>query len=119
MKDFIALDVITAKVKVTTSAGGNYDENGKYQKSESSYEIYNCNIQPLTEKERQALPIGGQRIISPFKIYLKGFKNINLKPADTVEVIYKENVTDAYRVYSTDIRQKRQYCKIIVGVIDD
>lgn len=76
---------------------------------------HRANVQPLNPKERQAIEEGGQRLLDARKIYISDGSAPKVFPSDRVVI---EGIEGEYEVVQSDIRETRQYCKIIVSKAD-
>jgi hypothetical protein len=119
MDDLIDFDFQTHTIKVLQQSGEYVD--GTYVVSANTSQSYEGTVQPLNERERQALDQGGQRVIDARKIYINGYNNIEISPADIVVIsdIPNNELVGRFKVFATDIRRARGYCKIMVGAIDE
>ena len=119
MEDLIDFNFRTHFITVLKQSGEYVD--GTYVMNTSSSQSYEGTVQPISERERQALDQGGQRIIDARKIYINGYNNIDVSPSDTLLIADVPNgeTVGRFKVFAVDLRRARAYCKIMVGLIDE
>lgn len=99
----------------TGFTGGGYVD-GKWKDGDKDTSTHVVNRQPVSAKERQVIENGGERLVDGRKLYVNDGAAYNLAKAD---VWTFDDLEGKYKVAAIDNRPHRNYCKIIVGLIDD
>lgn len=109
---------VSIPAKQVSQTGGDYDSDGIWVPGAESTTAYTVNIQPLNPRDIDSLQIGGERVKDYRKIYVNNGDFHALSPKAFWEFDANNNGTERYKVISGDIRQWRNYAKIIVCLID-
>ena len=119
MHDLIDFNFRTHTISVLKQSGEYVD--GTYVINTSSSQSYEGTVQPISERERQALDQGGQRVVDARKIYINGYNDIDVSPSDTLLItdIPDGEMVGKFKVFAVDLRRARAYCKIMAGIIDE
>lgn len=99
----------------TVETGGSY-VNGKWVDGTTEIKPHTVNLQPVNDKEIQALNIGAERIGDLRKIYVNDGDLYNIKPSDIWSFT---GLGGTFKAVSLDNRPWRNYCKIIVSKQDE
>lgn len=100
-------------VTLTYQVGGAY-VNGIWQDGTEATVSYTANVQPLTDKELSNLLLAGQRVLDARKIYINSgdLSLLKLGKDMTLE-------GDEWKIVERDVREWRNYAKIVVVRYDD
>lgn len=96
----------------TTSAGGYVD--GIWVEGAGATTDYVVNIQPASEREKDFLRQGGERIVDVRRIYVNTGDMQLIDQTGTWEFLGQQ-----WKAVGVDNRYWRNYCKVIVNRIDD
>jgi hypothetical protein len=99
----------------TSKSGGGYVD-GRWVEGTITISPHKINLQPLNNKEIQALQVGAERIGDMRKIYVNDGDLYSIAEADTWEFA---TVDGAFKCVMLDNRPWRNYCKAIVSRKDD
>jgi hypothetical protein len=111
----------THEITVSSQHNGSYNEDGVWVQGDTATSNYKANVQPIDYRKRIHLEKDGQRLRDARQIYLSNAEDIRVAPADTVIIYDKVDhaLVGEFRVLGVDIRKTRQYCKLIVGIVDE
>lgn len=118
MGGFIDSDFVSIPANQISQTGGSYDGDGIWVPGAETTTAYTATIQPLSDREIDSLQVGGERVKDYRKIYVNNGDFHALSPKAFWEFDANNNGTERYKVISGDIRQWRNYAKIIVCLID-
>ena len=118
MGGFIDADFKSIPANQISQTGGAYDGEGLWVPGAETTTSYIVNIQPLSPREIDSLQIGGERVKDYRRIYINQGDFQALSPKAFWEFDANNKGTERYKVISGDIRQWRNYAKIIVCLID-
>lgn len=118
MGGFIDSDFVSIPANQISQSDGAYDDDGIWAPGGETTTPYIVNIQPLNPREIDSLQVGGERVRDYRKIYVNNGDFHALSPKAFWEFDANNNGTERYKVISGDIRQWRNYAKIIVCLID-
>jgi hypothetical protein len=121
VRNSIGAHFYTHDVTVLSQHDGSYNEDGVWVQGNTATSTFKANVQPVDYRKRIHLEKDGQRLRDARQIYLSNAEDIRVAPADTV-VIYDKGDSEPigeFRVLGTDIRKTRQYCRLIVGIVDE
>ena len=108
---FKSLDVIRTPVT------GSYID-GIWSPTNGTPSTHAANVQPLNHREIQQLQQGGERITETWKLYINDGDLFSIAPSDIWTFDTGKGVKK-HKAISMDCRPWRNYCKIIVSLIDD
>lgn len=100
-------------VTLTYQAGGAY-VNGIWQDGTETTVSYRANVQQLDDKELSNLMLAGQRILDSRKVYINDGDLELLKLGEDMRL-----EGDEWKIVERDVREWRNYAKIIVVRYDD
>lgn len=108
------IDAVFKSVDATmTPKGGSYVDGVWVPSPSLAVTGYVVNIQPLSEREKDFLERGGERIVDGRRIYVNnGDLNLITLEADW------EFLGQRWKAVKTDNRPWRNYCKVIVSRYD-
>ena len=103
----------------TSYSGGAYDADGIWQPGVPTITQHTINLQPVSMKEIDSIPMGGERQHDLRKIYVNDGDLYSISESDTWAFELSQGVNGNYKTIQLDNRPWRNYCKIIVSRFDD
>ena len=100
-----------------TPRSGSYVD-GIWVSADGTPKSHTANVQPLNEREIQHLLQGGERVTETWKLYINDGDLYSIAPKD-IWTFDTGKGPKKYRAIKLDNRPWRNYCKIIVSLIDD
>lgn len=109
------IDAVFVSVPATRTAmtGGGYVD-GIFVPGTLTTSSYVVNIQPVSERELDFLQQGGERIVDARRVYVNAGNMQLIDQTGTWTFIGQQ-----WKAHKCDNRYWRNYCKVIVGRIDD
>ena len=101
-------------VELLAYTQGHYDEFGIWQQGQELKSEYTANVQPLNDRELNNLLLAGIRTLDARKVYINSGDLTALKLAYDVNFLGVQ-----WLIKDSDIREWRNYAKLIVSRYDD
>ena len=90
--------------------------NGRWVEGDADPSTHKANVQPTSMREREALEKGGDRLLDTRTIRINDGSTSDVLDTDTWII---PGLSGVYQTQMVDNRPTRNYCKVIVSLIDD